>query len=192
VTLDPMPHIRREPFGMVVVPIAALFLIGWPFGYAHAPYDPNWADRHPKRAAIMALAGPAANLLLLVLATAGLRAGLEGGLFEAPARIESFAGIAETSGSAVGRSFAIFLSLLFTQNLVLFLFNLIPLPPMDGSAAVGLFLPRDVNRRYMDTISQPMIAFGGIVIAWIVFPRIFPEAFWSSIDLVYAGITEYR
>ncbi len=65
VTLDPLPHIRREPVGMVVLPILSVIVSGWPFGFASAPYDPNWALRHPKRAAWMALAGPAANLSLV-------------------------------------------------------------------------------------------------------------------------------
>src|SRR5512139_3082516 len=58
VSLDPMPHIRREPFGMVVLPLLTALATGWPFGYASAPYNPNWAVRHPDRAAWMALAGP--------------------------------------------------------------------------------------------------------------------------------------
>ena len=45
VTLDPLPHIRREPIGMVVVPIVALMYIGFPIGYASAPYNPLWAQR---------------------------------------------------------------------------------------------------------------------------------------------------
>src|SRR5512139_3777627 len=65
VSLGPWPHIRREPFGMVVLPVLSLALAGWPFGFASTPYAPVWADRHPRRAALMALAGPAANLALV-------------------------------------------------------------------------------------------------------------------------------
>lgn len=39
VSLDPMPHIRREPFGMIVLPLLTSVTIGWPMGYASAPYD---------------------------------------------------------------------------------------------------------------------------------------------------------
>ena len=49
VSLDPMPHIRREPFGMVVLPILTVLISGWPFGFASAPYDPDWARSHPRR-----------------------------------------------------------------------------------------------------------------------------------------------
>ena len=34
VSLDPRPHIRRAPFGMVVLPIISVLLSGWPFGFA--------------------------------------------------------------------------------------------------------------------------------------------------------------
>ena len=68
VSLDPRPHIRREPAGMLWIPLISALLTGWPMGFASAPYDPAWARRHPRRAAWMALAGPAANLLLVALA----------------------------------------------------------------------------------------------------------------------------
>src|SRR6201997_3032744 len=61
VSLNPIPHIRREPFGMVVMPLLGISLGGALIGWASAPYDPHWAMRHPKRAAWMSLAGPAAN-----------------------------------------------------------------------------------------------------------------------------------
>lgn len=48
VTLDPTPHVRREPFGMVVVPLLSYFLGGWMVGWASAPYDPEWARRYPR------------------------------------------------------------------------------------------------------------------------------------------------
>jgi len=64
VSLSPVPHIRREPIGMVVLPLFAVLTTGWPFGYASALYNPDWARRCPHRAAWMALAGPAVNLTL--------------------------------------------------------------------------------------------------------------------------------
>ena len=81
VSLDPRPHIRREPLGMLVLPFITAVVTGWPFGYASAPYDPAWAHRHPKRAAVMALAGPAANLLRVLIAALLLRLGEVGGVF---------------------------------------------------------------------------------------------------------------
>ena len=82
VSLDPIPHIRREPFGMVVFPILSYIVGGWMMGWASAPFDPLWAQRHPRRAAWMSLAG--ANLSLTVLAGLAIHAGLWMGLFAHP------------------------------------------------------------------------------------------------------------
>src|SRR4026208_1476601 len=65
VSLDPRPHIQREPFGMLILPLISTLISGGPFGVASAPYDPRWAMRYPRRAAWMALAGPTANLGLV-------------------------------------------------------------------------------------------------------------------------------
>src|SRR5215210_2042258 len=75
VTLDPLPHIRREPIGMVVLPLISVLVSGWPLGFASAPYDPEWAEKHPRRAAWMALAGPGANFALVLIAGLSLRIG---------------------------------------------------------------------------------------------------------------------
>jgi hypothetical protein len=74
VTLNPVPHVIREPFGTVLVPLLTYFTNGWMMGWASAPYDPRWEARHPRRAAAMSAAGPAANLLLALLAFAVLKA----------------------------------------------------------------------------------------------------------------------
>ena len=87
VTLDPRPHIRREPIGMVVLPLLTSLASGWPFGFASAPFDPAWSLRHPKRAGWMALAGPGANLLLVLLAGVGIRLGAALGVFHAPSSV---------------------------------------------------------------------------------------------------------
>ena len=56
VSLNPLPHIAREPFGTVLVPLMTYFYANWMMGWASAPYDPLWEDRHPRRAAAMATA----------------------------------------------------------------------------------------------------------------------------------------
>src|SRR6201984_440771 len=67
VTLNPIPHIRREPFGMLLLPIISYVASGWMIGWASAPYNAAWAAQYPRRAAVMALAGPAANFFILFL-----------------------------------------------------------------------------------------------------------------------------
>ena len=84
VSLDPRPHIRREPWGMVILPLLSVLMFGWPFGFASTPYDPFWSRRYPRRAAWMSLAGPAANLLLVVAAGLILRFGMSLGYLEVP------------------------------------------------------------------------------------------------------------
>src|SRR5689334_23935121 len=76
VSLSPVPHIRREPIGMVVLPLISALASGWPIGFASAPYDPRWAHEHPRRAAVMSLAGPAANFLLVLVSAVLLRIGV--------------------------------------------------------------------------------------------------------------------
>ncbi len=53
VTLDPTPHIRREPFGTILFPLLSFLLSsgGWMIGWGSAPYDPTWQQRYPRRAA---------------------------------------------------------------------------------------------------------------------------------------------
>ena len=85
-TLDPIPHIRREPFGTVVVPILSFLLGGWMIGWASVPYDPQWAYDNPRSAAKMSAAGPAANLLLALIAALVIRLGILRESFFPPSR----------------------------------------------------------------------------------------------------------
>ena len=140
VTLNPLPHIKREPMGMVVIPMVSFFLSGWMFGWASAPYNPQWAHRYPRRSAIMALAGPAANLSLVVAAALLIRAGLAVGFFEVPVLLGRDQ-LVVAGGGAAGAGIATILSILFSLNLILFVFNLLPLPPLDGSSGIQITSP---------------------------------------------------
>src|SRR5207245_6336045 len=84
VSLSPVPHIRREPLGMLVVPLLTAFTNGWAVGWASTPYDPVWAADYPRRAATMAAAAPAGNLLIATVAFVAIRGGLYLGFFESP------------------------------------------------------------------------------------------------------------
>src|ERR1700740_3864116 len=53
VSLNPIPHIRRSPVGLVLVPIISYFVAHWMLGWASAPYDPLWQEGHPRRATWM-------------------------------------------------------------------------------------------------------------------------------------------
>ncbi|MDX1383351.1 MAG: site-2 protease family protein [Thermoanaerobaculia bacterium] len=185
VTLNPWPHIRREPVGMVVIPVLSFLLMGWMFGWASAPYDPRWADRYPRRAALMALAGPAANLCLVVAAGLLIRTGLGTGVF-APPPVLDYHSLVVASGGAAGGA-ATLLSVLFFLNLILFVFNLLPLPPLDGSAGIQLFMSDDVARTVQRIYRQPMIGWIGILIAWQFFDRVFGPVAAFSLRLLFPG-----
>ncbi len=190
VSLDPIPHIRREPFGMVLLPLLTSIVSGWPIGFASAPYDAEWADRYPKRAARMALAGPAANLLLVIVSGLLLRLGMHLGVFWAPEAIR-FGYLAEGATQS-SESVAIFLSMLFSMNLLLFVFNLLPVPPLDGSGVVPLFLTDEHGRRYQRFLeSLPMLAWMGLFLAWELFDIVFDPIFLGAANLVFFFWTSY-
>ncbi len=184
VSLDPVPHIRREPFGMVLLPIISVFITGWPFGFASAPYDPVWARNHPRRAGWMALAGPGANLLLILLAALAIRAGILTGTFFAPDSV-SFAAVVASEASELATGSAFILSVFFSMNLVLFTLNLLPIPPLDGSGAVPLFLSEGLAARYQEFIQQPIFGLLGVLLAWYIFRAIYTPVFLGAVNLLY-------
>jgi Zn-dependent protease len=189
VSLDPMPHIRREPFGMVLLPLLTAVTMGFPIGFASAPYDPAWAQRYPKRSAWMALAGPAANLLLLVIAGILIRAGDFAGVFTAPARVSFGHIVSASDGGSLTTAIAFFLGTMYSMNLLLAAFNLLPFPPMDGSAAIPLFVGDDAGRVWQNLIWRtPALNFVGYFIAWQVFGYIFSPLFFGSLALLYPGV----
>lgn len=188
VSLDPIPHIRRAPFGMVVFPFLTYFTGGWMMGWASAPYDPNWASRHPHRAAWMSLAGPGANLSLAILAGLSIRIGMWMHVFMPPERA-NFTHIAAAAGSDGGvEGAATLLSILFSLNLLLCVFNLLPLPPLDGFEAVGVLMPENSARRLQD-LGMRMRAFSmiGVLIAWQIFDPIFDPVFTLALRALYPG-----
>lgn len=160
VSLNPLPHIRREPVGMILIPLISFAATGWMMGWASAPYDPEWAHRHPKRAALMSAAGPAANLILVILSGIAIRAGVMAGSF------------AESEGSWMDGA-AMPLFILFFLNLLLFAFNLLPVPPLDGSTILPMFMSDNAARRYREFLHQPMFSLLGLLLAWKVFPYVF-------------------
>jgi Zn-dependent protease len=168
VSLNPLPHMRREPFGMVLLPIATLLLSNGQqcLGFAHAPIDPVWAARHPKQAALMSAAGPLANVLLAAIAFAVLW----------------FIGRPESDAETAVRKIAfVFLAL----NLLLALFNLVPLPPLDGAGILRGLWPR--SGRALDTIAN--IPYGTLVVILLA-SRYVGELFWPVFATV-AGWLPY-
>ncbi len=160
VTLNPLPHVQREPWGMVVMPLLSLLLGGMLMGWGSAPYDPYWEQRYPRRAAWMALAGPAANVILAVLAAILINVLASAGVFPRSAQQQ---GISSMSMGA-----EMFLSIMFVENIILAFFNLLPVPPLDGNSAITLILPASVAEKFREITRTGFLSMFGIWIAWFL------------------------
>jgi Zn-dependent protease len=184
VTLNPLPHIEREPVGTVLVPIASYVYFTlqshtpFMFGWAHAPYNPYWAAHNPRRVAWMAAAGPAANLVIVLFAAIVARVGLMLGFFEvAPS------GFLLLGGEGWLNIPAQFVSVLLFLGMLLFTFNLIPVPPLDGAAIIQLFMPRqEMAVRWWHFCQQPAVSIVGMIAAWAIYGR---YGHWLMLPLDY-------
>jgi Zn-dependent protease len=157
-------------------------MIGW----ASAPYDPYWARRNRKKAALMALAGPTANLILVIIAGLAIRIGILLGAFQAP-ESATFDQVTTASSPGLANAVAVVLSIVFSLNLILFVFNLIPLPPLDGSDALLLFLNERDAQRYMDFVHNSGFRIIGLIIAWHVLDVVLDPVHTLSLNILYPG-----
>ena len=183
VSLNPLPHMRREPFGMLIFPLISTFANGFPIGWASTPFDPRWEERYPRRAAWMAAAGPAANLALALAALLILRIGLELGDFSMPEHFDATRLVAASTASVDG--FGRFLSMMLVLNTILCLFNLLPVPPLDGASAITLLLPAQAGLRLRQALRQPAFAMVGLFAVYFGFGRIVRPVFGILIWLVH-------
>jgi Zn-dependent protease len=139
ITLNPLAHI--DPIGTVLIPLLQIFWGGLLIGWAKpTPYNPGNFRRETSVASghmLVAAAGPLSNGLLAL--------GFTGLLFAALR-----AGVAES----LGQPGLMLLGTGIAMNVVLALFNLIPLPPLDGSKVASWGLPRALGQRY-DAVMEP-------------------------------------
>ena len=146
-TLNPLPHV--DLMGSIVLPgvlilTHAPFLFGWA---KPVPVDASRLRHPPNDQVKVALAGPASNVLLALLFAALARVAPEGG-FWAPLRLMGLAGV--------------------VWNCALALFNLIPIPPLDGSWVLMRFLPL----RHIIVLQQFRLAGMVLVVALLSVPVI--------------------
>ena len=137
VTLNPRAHL--DPIGSLMI-----LIIG--FGWARpVPINP-YNTRNPQRSlAMIASAGPLSNLIMAGLAGIPIKAGLVVGLhpFVHPSLVDNLATFATAS---TGNMIGLFLGTIVLINILLAIFNLLPLAPLDGfNVAVGL-LPRELSQ----------------------------------------------
>lgn len=157
ITLNPVPHL--DFIGSVMVPLllhfsGSGFMFGWakPVPVNPANYrDPKWGDIR------VSLAGIVSNLGLAVLGT--LAAAV---IFKTATMVGSLGGVMDTLGQMA--LYAVFL------NLILAFFNLIPIPPLDGSHVVYHLLPRAIRDRYRE-----LGRYGLLIVMGLLF--LVPDAF---------------
>lgn len=182
VTLNPIPHI--DPLGTIIFPALVIFgpLVGlkFPFmliGWAKpTPVTTRNLKRIVRDDNLITLAGPASNLILALLAFLGLvitaiavpggrallRATLEGGLM--------------INGPSELQALVVLALIAIEINITLLFFNLMPIPPLDGSHILRNLLPYNAVQKY-DRIPGwvsyiLMIVFGGVLLRIIVSPVI--------------------
>ncbi len=131
-TLDPFKHI--DPMGFICM---LLFRVGW--GKPVMVDDRNFKNR-ARGTMLTALAGPLSNFILALLLTIIYKILIEVGVFT----------IATTGALSI---VADMLSIAISFNIVFGVFNLIPLPPLDGSKVLAYFLPQKL-RGYMYTLER--------------------------------------
>ena len=183
VSLNPWFHIRREPIGMLVLPLVTAMTNGWAMGWASAPFDPVWAARHPRRAALMAAAGPVANVALAMLALVAIHLALALGLFETH-YVGTWSTLVVPSTTFADSELAAFgaraLSVMLSLNVLLAVFNSIPLPPLDGAAVLDIVVPGAA--RFFRRLG-PVASLLGLFAAWKVMP-LFVGPIFSAVEAV--------
>ena len=157
-------------------------MIGW----ASTPYNPQWAHDYPKKAAAMAAAGPISNFILLIISVVIIHLGIASGIFVQPDTI-FISSIVEAAGNGWMEIIAKLVSIMFSLNLILFVFNLIPFPPLDGSAIPPMYLSEETGRKYISFVRSPVFAIAGLFIAWKIFDLIYLKIHLIAINLLYPG-----
>ena len=163
-TLNPLAHI--DPLGTVIVPIVMYTMTGFMFGWAKpVPFNPAKLNNVRRDPVLIAIAGPASNLMLALffVFTGRFYFFLAGGASEVPALVFTF-----------------FLSMVFL-NLILMLFNLIPVPPLDGHHVLNYFLPPK-GQRAMQRIGP-----FGIIIAILLARPLFDIAVPPMLSFIYGA-----
>ena len=182
ITLNPLAHI--DPVGTLLFPAMVIFgpLIGFniPFMLVGWAKPTPVVTRNFKRIVrddnLATLAGPLSNLILVLVALAGLTVmavAMPGG--GAIVRV-SFAVALGFPGATGAQPIALLFSLAILINLSLFFFNLLPIPPLDGSRVVRNMLPYNAVQQY-DRIGGwisylLMIFVGGFVLRLLLTPAL--------------------
>ncbi len=175
-TLNPMKHL--DPVGSILVPLVLLILPGsLLFGWAKpVPYNPFNLRDSRIGGAIIAFAGPATNIIIAILSGTAARV-----LYETTS-------LEQTKGAIVA------LALMAYINIILAIFNLFPIPPLDGSKILYAFVRvSEPTRRSLEQygffILLAFILFGGGLLLGSIIGNIFPFITGSPVaDLFYREV----
>ena len=160
VTLNPVKHI--DPVGTIVVPLALLIMsTGFIFGWAKpVPINFN-ALRSPKSGMIwVALAGPGANLIMAI-----------GWIFIAILSI-NIPVMLKMAGAGI------------FINILLAVFNLLPIPPLDGSRVISALLPNPLAYKY-----NQLERFGFVILIGLMFIGGFSYIVWPIVGLALSSLS---
>jgi len=138
-TLNPIPHI--DPIGSILVPLFSLFATGQIFiAWAKpVPVNPMNFSNYRRDDILVSIVGPVSNLLVSLVCTI---------LFILLALISP---TLQTSGPIMQEALTFLLRMFaggITLNVVLAVFNMIPIPPLDGSHVVAALLPNEMSEQY--------------------------------------------
>jgi len=163
VTLNPVAH--TDPIGTLLIPIVAFILgsmggalgsiplIGWG---KPTPVNPRKWDRYNLANVMVSVAGVLANLILLIIGFIAARIMLAQGF-----------GIGDFFGQS-SNPLAIFVGYMMMLNLSLFVFNLLPFPPLDGSKILSTFLPASA-----EPILNIFEQFGFLILMFLIYIGVF-------------------
>lgn len=157
-TLNPIPHI--DILGSVIIPGFLLILnTGFLFGWAKpVPYNPLNLKDPDKGGAIIALSGPVINIII------GLTAGLSARLLHSQFSTDATEGV------------IVILGMIAVINFILAIFNLFPIPPLDGSKVLFAFVPIS-NEMKMQLERNGMLFV-------ILFIFLFSAIFWEVVSAI--------
>ncbi len=169
-TLNPLKHI--DPFLTIILPIMLLAAGGPAFGGAKpVPVNPRNYRNYRRGEIIVSLAGIATNLVLFVVSAIGY----------------SVVGIIGRGFPGLTGSFAVLQSMMYFGmwvNLLLAFFNLIPLPPLDGSHVLKLVLPPAAGMQYRQLYALGFIPI--MLVVWLL-PGVVDAFLWPAHKLMAAA-----
>ena len=181
-SFNPLRHI--DPFGTVVMPLLLMLLHLPIFGYAKpVPYNPRYFEDPRKGDLIVGLAGPAANLVQALVGTA-----IAWAIFYAAgdALYDSYSMLVTTGVTdLLGYVMLYFLPYYILINLYLMFFNILPIPPLDGSSIFAFFCPVEKLPTYYKIQQYALPIFFIVVI-------LVPQVIGVNPIGIYLDVTAYN